>query len=107
MANKVLPVDQNAYPINILKLGSSVSVLAVGDPSTRVALPTGVVSKDCIRIASNTDCYIKLGESDVTATTSDTLFLAGVEYVTVASNQTHIAAIRVGVDGVLTVTEVY
>ena len=107
MTAKTLPFDQNAYPINILKLKDTSAKLTVGAASTRVALPTGVDAKDCIRVACNTDCYVKLGGSSVTATASDTLFLAGVEYITVAPGQTHIAAIQVGVSGVLTVTEVY
>lgn len=106
MKARDLPVDRNWHPINVLKYGAT-SALTVGTPSASVALPTGVTAQTVIRVSCNTDCYIELGTSGVTATTSSPLFLAGVEYITVAPNQTHIAALQVSSGGVLTVTEVY
>lgn len=107
MAKKVLPIDQNGFPINILKLGVTSSPLTVTDSTSRIAFPSGIAAKDCIRISCNTDCYIAVGGSGVTASTSDILFLSGVEYVSVAPGQTHLAAVRVGIDGILTITEVF
>jgi len=99
-------MDKNWHAINVLKYGDTVG-LSVGVASSSVQLPTGVTAQTIVRVSSNTDCYIALGGSGVTATSSDPLFLAGVEYITIAPGQTHIAALRVGVNGVLTVTEVY
>lgn len=106
MTAKVLPVDQNSFPINVLKWGDTV-VTPISAVSARVALPATINHKDIIRVATSVDCYVALGDSSVTATSSDPLFLAGVEYIQVAPGQTHIAAVRLGTDGTLTATEVY
>lgn len=104
MTVKTFALDQNYFPVNVLRWGTTAS-LNVGVASASVALPA--VTGDIVRISCNQDCYVALGTSGVTATTSDALFLAGVEYIQIASGQTHIAALRAGTDGVLTVTEVY
>jgi len=101
-----LPVDRNWHPIDVLKYGDTVA-LTVGAASSRSALPTGVIPQSILRLASNTDCYVALGGSTVEATTSDVLFLSGVEYITVAKDQTHIAVIQDSAGGALTVTEVF
>lgn len=99
-------MDKNWHAISVLKYGDTAK-LSVAGTTARVALPSGVQAQTIVRVACNTDCYIKLGDSSVDATTNDLLFLAGVEYITIAPNQTHLAALSLGVSGVLTITEVY
>ncbi len=107
MTDKALPVDRNWHPITVLKLSNDVSRTTVTDSSSRIALPTEATANDIIRVATNTDCYIALGDDTVTASSNSTLFLAGVEYISLDKTHTHLAVIRDGEDGVLTVTEVY
>lgn len=78
--------------------------LSLSGSSTRVAMTDPV---SLVRIASNVDCYVKFGNSSVTATTSDMLFPAGAEVFAVEDPATtHVAAILVGATpGVLTATK--
>jgi hypothetical protein len=106
MANdSTLPLDRNATPVQVLGPGNYSAGFSCTAVSARTALPTGCVAGDILRIASSQDCYIKFGTVTVTATTSDILFLAGAEFLKVPAGATHIAAIRVGADGVVQVTK--
>jgi hypothetical protein len=100
-----LPLDRNSVAVQILGPGNYVAGFACTAASARTALPTGTVEGDIVRIASSQDCYIKFGTVTVTATTSDILFLAGAEFLKVPYGATHVAAIRVGSDGVVQVTK--
>jgi len=104
MSNRILPIDVNNYPIQILAL-STTATLTVAGTSARAALPAGASHEDIVRVASNTDCYIKFGDSTVEATSSDPLFTTGVESFKVPAQATHIAAIQVSAGGVMTITE--
>jgi predicted GH43/DUF377 family glycosyl hydrolase len=78
--------------------------LNVTNVSSRVAMADPI---SLVRIAASVDCYMKFGDSTVTATTSDMLFPAGAEIFSVEDPRiTHIAALLVGsTPGVLTATK--
>jgi hypothetical protein len=101
----VVPVDQNGFPIQTLGLGSSTTKIAVGAASQRGPLPSGASHEDIVRIACNTDAYIKFGDSTVEATTSDALFTQGVEAFKVPDGVSHVAALQVSAGGIMTLTE--
>ena len=105
MAQRILPIDANSFPIQALALVGTTGKISITGTSARVALPSGVGHEDVLRLASTTDCYIKFGDSTVEATTSDALFTAGVELFKVPAAATHVAAIQVSASGVMTVTE--
>jgi hypothetical protein len=100
-----LPLDRNSVGIQVLGPGNYSAGFAVTAASARAALPTGCVGGDVVRIASTQDCYIKFGTVSTDAATTDILFLAGAEFMTVPNLATHLAAIRVGSDGVVQVTK--
>ena len=105
MSNRILSIDVNGFPIQTLALGDSVTKIVVGASTQRGALPTGVSKEDIVRLASNTDCYIKFGDSTVEATDSDTLFTQGVEAFKIPMNATHIAVLQLNTGGIMTITE--
>lgn len=78
--------------------------LSVSGSSSRVALTDPI---SLVRLASTVDCYVKFGNSGVTATSSDMLFPAGAEVFAVEDPAiTHVAAILVGATpGVLSATK--
>ena len=71
--------------------------------SARIALPDPI---DLVRIASNVDCYLQFGDSNITATTSSMLFPAGAEiFSTPGPDITHVAFLLVGsTAGIISVT---
>ncbi len=103
--DSTLPLDRNSQAVQVLGPGNYAAGFACTATSARTALPTGCVAGDILRIASSQDCYIKFGTSTVTATTSDILFLAGAEFMKVPALATHVAAIRLGADGVVQVSK--
>lgn len=105
MSVRIVPVDVNGFPIQTLALGSTTNKISVSGTTARVALPSGAGAEDIVRVACNTDCHIKFGDSSVDATTNDALFTAGVEAFKVPDTATHLAAIQVSAAGILTVTE--
>lgn len=78
--------------------------LSVSGSSSRVALTDPI---SLVRLASNVDCYVKFGNSAVTATSSDMLFPAGAEIFAVEDPSiTHVAALLVAATpGVLSATK--
>ena len=100
-----LPIDRNSASVQVLGPGAYAGGFAVGVASASAALPTGTVGGDIVRIAATQDCYIKFGLTGLTAASTDILFLAGAEFFKVPQAATHIAAIRVGSDGVVQVTK--
>jgi len=59
-----------------------------------------------VRIASNTDTYIKFGITGLTATVSDLFFPAGVEVLVMPKDTTHVAIIQESAAGIATITKV-
>lgn len=60
-----------------------------------------------IRVISTTDCYVKLGNGTVNATTGDVYLPAGaIEYFH-RKTYTHLSAIRVASSGTINVSEMY
>ena len=104
MSTRIVPVDQNGFPIQTLGLAATVT-LSVAGTSDRVALPPGASHEDIVRVACNTDCYIAFGDVTVVATTNDALFTQGVEAFKVPDGVTHIAAIQESASGIMTITE--
>ena len=77
----------------------------------KVSVGAGSVASDMtgaqvVRIASNTDAYIKFGTSGVTATSSDLLFPAGVEVLIMPKDTTHVAIVQESASGIATITKV-
>lgn len=105
MSTRIVPVDQNGFPIQTLALQPTNATITVVSTTARAALPSGAGAEDIVRIACDTDCHIKFGDDTVEATTSDTLFTQGVEAFKVPDEVTHIAAIRRTADGFMTITE--
>lgn len=105
MSVRIVPIDANGFPIQTLGLGSSTNKITIGGTSQRAAIPSGAGAEDIIRIAANTDCYIKFGDSTVEATANDPLFTQGVEAFKVPDRATHVAALQVDTAGIMTLTE--
>tara|TARA_R100000808_G_scaffold3330_4_gene11932 strand:- start:1228 stop:1551 length:324 start_codon:yes stop_codon:yes gene_type:complete len=104
MTNINLPISQGGVPVQVLSFKGDPTKIAVASSSARAALPTGAASGDVIRIGSTTDCYIVWGSSSIDADSNDHMFTSGVEYMTIPAGVTHLAAIRVAADGVLTLS---
>lgn len=106
----ILPLDSNHNPIPALKLkddgAHSVAVTASSARNvTAFANETRVIS-----VYATSDMYVRLGDSSVTASSSDHFFPAGVYYdIAVGgdakAHDTHIAALRVSADGTLYISE--
>lgn len=99
-----VPTTQGGEPIQVLSFNGDPTNISVASSSARAAIPTNSSPGDIIRVACTVDCYIVFGTSSVTADTNDHLFTSGVEYMTIPNDATHLAAIRVGSDGVLTMS---
>lgn len=95
-----LTKDKNSEPIQVLELGA-VDVITTSGTSAAVTLPGSATTGDIVRIAATENCYITFG---ATATTSDHLFVQGVEYFRVPAGATQLAAIQVDTAGRVTVT---
>jgi len=83
------------------------------DEATHAKITVGASSQaadmtgaQLVRIATNTDAYIKFGVSGVTATVSDLFFPAGVEVLVMPITTTHVAIIQESAIGVATITKV-
>src|SRR5210317_281676 len=100
MSTRIVPVDQNGFPIQTLGLGATTTTITVSGTSARGALPSGASHEDIVRIACNTDCYIKFGDDTVEATTGDALFTQGVEAFKVPDGVSHVAALQVSAGGI-------
>jgi hypothetical protein len=97
-----LSKDLYGVPIQALALDASIKVLISGS-SQREILPT---LTELVRIAAPANCFIKLGDSTVVATSSDALMLAGVEIFRVPTGSTHIAVLQdTGATGYLSATK--
>ena len=99
-----LPKSQGGEGVQVLSFKGDPTKIAVATASANTALPTGTVGGDIVRVASTTDCYVVFASSAPTADSNDHLFPSGAEYITVPSGSTHLGAIRVAADGVLTIS---
>lgn len=91
--------------ISVMKTGVT---LATSAASASVAVPTdssGVVPTK-IRIAATQDCYVKLGQSGVTAVAGDMLLQAGDSVVLATSKSPYIAALQVSAAGILQISPI-
>ncbi len=105
MVQKItLPNTVGGEKVQVLTPGAIATNTVVAATTSSTALPTGVGVGDIVRIAATQDCHINFGTSGVTATASHHLFTSGVEYLVVPSGATHLAAIRVAVDGTMSIT---
>lgn len=106
----LLPQDMDNNPIPALGLkdggAHSISVTATSARnSTAFDADTQVIS-----IYADVDIHVKLGDSSVTATTSDHFFPAGLYYdLSIGSERTghatHVAVIRTDTDGNVFISE--
>lgn len=94
-------LSEEAQRSTLLQLIGTPAKLTVGAASTRVALPTGVAA---VRLACTGTCWIKFGDSAVTAANTDTLFPAGAEVMKIPAGATYIAAIQEASGSVLSIT---
>jgi len=110
MTKPVLPVDQYGRSIQALEPSGPTAgtlKLNIGAGSVSGAYPSNVIpGTSLVRIASVGDCYMKFGDSGVTATANDMLFPSGVEYLRAPRGTTHVAVLQVSATGVFTLTEV-
>lgn len=106
----LLPQDMDNNPIPALSLkdsgAHSISVTATSARnSTAFDSDTQVIS-----LYADVDVYVKLGDSSVTATTSDHFFPSGLYYDVSIGNErtghsTHVAVLRTDTDGTLYISE--
>lgn len=105
MGQRIIPIDQNGFPIQALAYGTTVSLAFTGT-TDRVGLPMGEPGmEDVLRLAANEGCFIKFGDSTVVATSADVFFPGGVETVKVPDGTEYIAAIQDQLSGTITITE--
>ena len=89
-----LPVDADALPIQAVALADNRSTVSISGSSSAVALPSGVTAGRIIRLALDTDSYIRFGTGATTVSSSTGhLFPAGVEVLVVPKDCTHVAFI--------------
>lgn len=84
------------------------SIIAFGAASSRVAIPndsSGAVPK-YVRVAANAACYVKVGNSTVTAADGDVLVQPADAVILKTGNQTHIAAIQVSAAGTVQISPI-
>jgi len=99
MAKINLLRDQSGAPLQALRLSGVRATATTTGVSATLALPAGLVKGEVARISATKDCYIEFGTAGVTATTSSTLFPAGVEYLVTPPEVTHIAVLQVAESG--------
>lgn len=99
-----LPKDNNSTAIQAVSPDTNVSQSISSAGQVRFAIAS---DSDIIRIASTASCYFKLGDSGVTATSSDILFPPGAEIFSIkARGFTHVSILGVDVTpGVASVTD--
>jgi len=91
--------------ITVVRTGGTI---ATSGTSARIALPvdaSGVVPK-YVRLSATAACYVKLGDSGVTAAAGDLLIQPADALVVRAIGMTHVAAIQVAAAGVMQVSPI-
>lgn len=105
-----LPLDSHDNPIPALRLkDGGAHVVAAGAASARNTAAFDATTK-VISLYATVPVYVKMGDSTVTATTSDHYFPAGVYYdIALGSDRSgymsHIAVLRESSDGTLYISE--
>lgn len=97
--------DRNGYPMQeVFKPGPHQSVTVSGTTARTGGNFSGETR--AIRLCSSTNCYVKLGDATVEATTGDIYLPAGSPlFLGVPSGATRVAAIQASAGGVLSVLE--
>jgi hypothetical protein len=88
--------------------GKGVRVAVATDSSAATPLPTLGETRE-VRIAANTDCWLRFGDATVVASVAETsipLFAGGGEVMVIPAWATHFAVIRNSADGFITLTPV-
>lgn len=89
--------------ISVVKTGA---VIAFGAASAKVAIPTdsaGTIPK-YVRVAANQACYVKLGDSGVTAAVGDVLVQPADAVVLKTHGLPYVAAIQVSSGGTVQIS---
>ena len=97
--------SRGATELHIPSISNTVTTLTFTATADTQSLAASMVAGRLVRVSASEDCYIRWDSSVVAATTTDTLFIRGVEPQRVPEQATHISAIRVSTNGVLTLTE--
>ncbi len=105
MTLNLLPVDGNGNPIDILRLKSGgAQQVSFTNSSARQSVAFAA-DRVGISVYATKDCFIRTGESAVTAANTDHFLPAGF-YTTIAlKGHTHIAVIRSAENGTLYISE--
>lgn len=101
----VLPRDWNSEALQVVAPTGVHVKMTAGPGSTSQPFPVNEKGGGVVRVAATENCYIKFGDSGVTATANDVLFPAGVEYFSIPPGTTHVACIQVDTVGPITFTE--
>ena len=94
-----LPKDTSGDPIGCLEPTGISTTQTTSGVSAGAAFPAGMGERDIVRVACTAACHLSFGIGAQTATTSDLLLPAGVEYFRVPNNATHYAVIQVAAAG--------
>ena len=86
--------------VTIPKLGSTVPAVSLSGSTNR----SGALSSGVVRLQPTVDCYVKFGNSTVTAATTDHFLFGGGCYDFHYSDS-YIAAITSGATGTLNISE--
>jgi hypothetical protein len=100
MGRPILTRDINGTAVQALRPSGNVANITFSGVSASVQLPTGLITGEIVRVAATETCYIAFGGPSITATTSDILMPAGVEYFILPNATTHVAALQVTTSGV-------
>ena len=89
--------------VSIVKTGS---IISFGAASASVAIPTESAggAPKYIRVVATAPCYVKIGNSGVTAAAGDVLVQPADAVVMKTLRQTHIAAIQVSGAGIVQIS---
>ncbi len=105
-----LPLDSNDNPIPALRLkDGGAHVIATSAASARNATAFNVDTR-VVSVYASEDVYLSFGGASVNATTSDHFFPAGIYYDVAlggdgTGHHSHVAALRVSVNGQLNISE--
>jgi hypothetical protein len=105
MTINLLPVDENGNAIDAMRLRQGgAQKIAFNATSARqtTAFP---VDRLVISVYATQDCFIRTGDSTVTATTNDHFIPSGFWARLALKGHTHIAVIRNSADGTLYISE--
>ena len=103
-AQATMFTDTNGNPLPALRIGTIVND-QVTSSSRESAIPSG---STCIEISSTTDCYVTIGSSGGTASSTTGMFFPkGAAIYAVGEGQTHIQYIYESAVGRITITKLF